>query len=314
MSSDFELTRNEMIQTAYEDLGILGEGQTLSSDRMAFGVKKFQAMLKTYQEHGLHLWAEEECYIFLDKAVSNYYLGNRASSPAKACYREDAVITTLTTTAATSATSLTVGTTTGMTVADYIGLVLDTGYIYWTTIATIPTSTTLTLTVGLPSQVSSQKNVYTFTTLIGKPMRMYSVRRVDSSSVLPMYPATHDEYFDIPFKDNQGTPSQWYYQPRKTFGQLHLWQVPNTAQMYLEATIDRPLDDVDTLTDIPDFPNEWIEALTYQLAIRLAPRYGKEAKAAALIIPQGMALLEQALSWDSESGSMYLQPNTHRYN
>ncbi len=319
MSSDFELTRNEIIQTAYEDLGILGEGQTLSSDRMAFGVKKLNALIKTYQEHGLHLWAEEEGYVFLDKGVGTYNLGNRASSPAKACYREDAVLTTLTTTAAAAATALTVGTTTGMTVGDYFGIVLDTTYIYWTTIATIPTSTTLTITTGLPSQVSGNKNIYTFTTLISKPMRMYSTRRLNDTNTeraasFPMYPATHDEFFDITFKQQQGAPSQWYYQPRKTYGQLNLWPIPESAANFMEVTFDRALEDMDTLTDIPDFPSEWIEVLTYQLAIRLAPRYGKEAKVAQLIAPQGMALLQQALDWDSEIGSMYLQPQTHRYN
>lgn len=316
MSSSFEQTRQEIIEMSYSHLGMLGEGQVLSAERMQFAINVFNAMIKRYQAKGLHLWAEEEGYVFLDKSQPNYYLGSRYSSPAKACYREDAVITTLSANVAAAGTSVTVGTTTGMTIGDYIGIVQNDLTVFWTTIATIPTSTTLTLTAGITSASSTGKNVYTFTTLIDKPLRMYSARRISFSSTvsaqaLPMLKLSHEEFFDLPYKNMTGTPTHWYYQPRKTYGQLHMWPATDTGMTYLEVTFDRPLEDLSTVSTVPDFPQEWVEPLAFQLAIRLAPRYGKEDKVAKLIVPLGADVLQEALSWDSEDASISFQPRMY---
>lgn len=314
---NFQQTRTDIVNAAYTLLGILGTGQTLRAADMTLGVTLFNMMIKTYQASGLHLWAMEEAYLFLDKNTVDYYLGNQYSSPAKACYREDAVLTTVSSDAAASATSLTVGTTTGMTVGDYIGVVLSDNTLYWTTIATIPTSTTLTLTTGLSGATSSSKNVYTFTTLIDKPMRVHSTRRVlgtvtaPSSVEISMY--SHSEYFNQPNKKSSSTPIAYYYQPRKTYGQYHIWPATSTSQTYLEFTMERGLLDLDAGTDIPDFPDEWIEVLTWQLALRLSVPFGREDKVTKLAVPIGADLLSGVSSWDSEPGAINIQVDASSY-
>lgn len=314
---NFQQTRTEIIENAYSLLGLLGEGQTLTSARMTLAVKFFNMMIKTYQAQGLHLWKEEEVYLFLDKNVNDYNLGNLAASPAKACYREDAVLTTLSLNAVTSATSLTLGSTTGMTIGDYIGIVLSDNSLFWTTIATIPTSTTVTITTGLSAASVANKNVYTFTTLIDKPMRIHSVRRVlgsiSSPSSIEVSNFSHEEYFRQPNKNLSNTPLAFYYQPRTTYGQFHLWPGSNTSQIYLEVTMERGIFDLDSATDIPDFPDEWIEVLTWQLAVRLAVPYGREDKASKMIVPVGAELLEGVLSWDAEINSVNFQLSTRPY-
>lgn len=314
---NFSLTAGEMVETAYQHLGAMGDGQVLSSARMTFGLRLLNLMIKSWQNQGLHLWKKEEFYLFLEKNTPDYYLGNQATSPAKACYREDAVLTTLTASPSISATSLSVGTTVGMTIGDYIGIVLSDNTIFWTTIATIPGTTSLTLTSGLSGASLANKNVYTFTTLIDKPMRVLDVRRVlgsvTSPSSIELSSFSHEEYYEQPNKLLSNMPLAFYYQPRKTYGQFHIWPASNTAQTYLEGTMERGLFDIDSKTDVPDFSDEWFEPIIYQLAIRLAPSLGKEDKAAKLIIPQGSAILENALAWDAELNSVNLQLSTRPY-
>lgn len=312
MSINFSQTRTEIIEDAYTLLGILGAGQTLRADDMSLGVRLFNKLVKTYQAQGGHLWNKEEAYLFLDKNVADYYLGDQATIPAKACYREDAILTTLYADASAAATALTVVTTVGMTIGDYIGVVLSDNTLYWTTIATIPTTTTLTLTTGLSGASSANKNVYTFTTLIDKPLKITSVRRVYGTVTNPTATEinnfSHDDFYRQPNRNLSSTPLNFYYQPRKTYGQFHIWPASNTSQNYLEFTMERGLQDLDTATDVPDFPDEWLEPLTYQLAIRLAPAFGKEDKAAKLIIPLGGELINGVLAFDSENNSINIMP------
>ena len=279
---------------------------------MDLGVTLFNSMIKTYQAQGLHLWKREEAYLFLEKDQPDYYLGNQYASPAKACYREDAVLTTLTADALSGATSLTINMSSNMTIGDYIGVVLSDNTLYWTTIATIPTSTSVTLTAGLSGASTSGRNVYTFTTLIDKPLRIHSSRRVQGTISNPstndMSIFSHEQYFSQPNKKTSNTPMMCYYQPRKTYGQYHIWPASNTAQTYIEFTMERGILDLDSATDIPDFPDEWTEVLTWQLALRLSVPTGREDKAAKLAIPLAADLLEGVKSWDSEVVSITLRP------
>ncbi len=134
-------------------------------------------LVKDLSTDGLHLWCREEGILYLSQYESKYLLGN-GSSDAKVTLASDELISQLDGELAALATNVTVDSTTGMVVGDYIGIVLSTNDIYWTTIATIPTDTTLTLTEGVSSVASDRANVYTFTNKIYKPMRIISSRLV----------------------------------------------------------------------------------------------------------------------------------------
>lgn len=315
MSYNFSLTRTQIIEEAFRLLVILGAGQSLTNEQLSRGVFWLNSILASWQMDGMHLWTTEEIYIFPDKTTNLYYLGNLYASPAKACYRSDATLTTLSTAGAASATSLTVGTTTGMTVGDYIGVVLDTGYIHWTTIATLPTSTTLTLTSGLASAAAAAKNVYTFTSIIEKPLRVHTVRRVTGTiaqpSTIEIEPYSREDYMSLPSKNTQGTIIAWHYLPRKTYGEFYVYPVNSTGQNYLEATIEKPIAITDTASDIADIPPEWSPVIVETLAVALAPIYGREDKVSKLIVPLAQDLKSKTDGWDSEMVSVNFAPGTN---
>ncbi len=309
-SSNYTKTRNEMIYDAYAILGVYGVGRTISAEDMAFATRRLNEMVKTFQADGLHLWAKEEAYLFLADGTSEYTLSVDSSS-ARACYRSDAVITELTSAAAASATTLSL-VSTGMTVGDFIGVVLDDDTTHWTTIATIPGATSVTITLALASAAAANNNVYTFTSRITKPLRVLSVRRVtdgpDNPVSTPLTGLSHEEFFDIPAKSTSGAPNSYYYNPDLTTGKLHIWPVPDDPEVYLEFTFERMIEDFDAATDNADFPSEWLECLTYQLATRLAPAFGK-TDVLASISPMAEALYEKVSGFDCEAGSVSISPD-----
>ncbi len=168
-SSNYNQTRNEIIQDALALIGVYGVGRTISAEDMAFSSNMLNKMVKTYQADALHLWAKEEGYLFIANGTGQYTLSSDSTS-ARACFRSDAVIVELTAAAASSATTLAL-VSTGMTVGDHIGITLDDNTTHWTTIATIPNAASVTIILALASAASSGNSVYTFTSRVGKPLR-----------------------------------------------------------------------------------------------------------------------------------------------
>lgn len=310
-SVNYTQTRNDIIHNAYRLIGVYGIGRTISAEDMETASQFLNMMIKTYQADGLHLWAKEEAYLFLADNTANYTLSSDSTS-ARACLRSDAVITELSAAAAASATSLTVESTTGMATSDIIGVVGDDDTVTWTTISTIHTSTTLTIASGLTSASASGNNVYTFTSRINKPLRILSARRVtggpDSPSAVPLVMLSHEEYYNIPTKETNGSPTQFYYNPDLTTGQLSLWPRPDDPETYIEFTFERMLEDFDAATDNADFPSEWLECLVYQLAVRLAPQFGKSNMLES-IGPMAKDLYDKVSGFDQEPASIKFMPD-----
>jgi hypothetical protein len=118
---------------------------------------------------------------------------------------------------------------------------------------------------------------------------------------------SHQEYFDLPTKSISGKSTHFYYNPDLTTGNLYLWPRPDTPDMYFELTFERQLEDFDSATNTPDFPSEWLECLTYQLAVRLAPAFGKSNLLMSLS-PMAESLYQKVSSFDTEIGSISLMP------
>src|SRR5205085_1814515 len=131
-----------------------GIGRTPSAEDMQLTSDTLNMMIKAWSAQGLHLWAKEEATLFLTQYQAKYTLGNNSNN-AYCCLTSDLVTTELNANQITNDTSITVLSTTGMTVGDYIGIVLDDKSLYWTTINLIPSSTSITLTGGLSGQASN---------------------------------------------------------------------------------------------------------------------------------------------------------------
>lgn len=315
-SSNYTQTRDQIILDAFQLLGVYGIGRTVSAEDNTFAASLLNKMIKSWGARGLHLWTKEEGILYLTPNVAHYSLGN-ASTDSKATLASDEVMTQLNGALATSSTAVTVDSTTGMTVGDYIGIVLTDKTIHWTTIATLPTSTTLTLTLATTGAASDNAYVYTFTSKIYKPLRILDARRrqgVDTGATsnildIPMTSLAYQDYMQLPVKTSGSTPNQFMYNPKLTSGNLYLWPRPTDGSERIVFTFERIIEDLDSASDNFDFPGEWLETLTYQLALRLGPAFGKDQRTMQSILPLAQSLYEGLLNWDSEITEVKFMPD-----
>lgn len=312
-SVDFSKNKQQVINLAFAIINQYGEGRTVSSPDMDIASTVLNMMLKAWINKGLHLWTKEEGVLFCTKDVGTYTLGTSASYTS---LWSDAVLTSLNGDHTSSDTTLTVDTTTGMTAADTIGIVLDDGTIHWTTIVSVDSSTTLTITSGIADDASDNANIYTYTTRITKPLKIHSIRVVQgiedsagaSADEVNLQPLSHSQFMEIANKGNVGLTTSYYYNPDLSSTTLYLWPKPNSVNYYFRFTYSRHFEDMDSLSDDFDLPVEWLEAITWQLAIRLAPIFGKRSFLPELL-PIASQMLDDMLDFDAETESIRFQPD-----
>lgn len=173
--------------------------------------------------------------------------------------------------------------------------------------------------------LTGSKRVYTLgpsgDITMQRPLRILECVRRDSSNIdVPLNKLSKNEYYGLSNKYSEGTPVSYHYDPQLNNGDFILWQVPTTAvaaEYTIEIVYHLPFEDVDNATDNFDCPVEWLEAIKFGLAIRLAPEYGADLPLQYRLdkmmygdASRGiMGIYEKALSWDVENTSIYFQPD-----
>ena len=317
-SQNFSQTKADIISDAFQLLGVYGIGRTVSAEDTTLASNFLNKMIKAWSVKKLHLWEKTEGVLYLTPYEEQYSLGS-ASTDAYVTNKSDEVITQLNGALAASATAVTVDSTTGMVTSDIIGVVTSDKTIHWTTIATLPSSTTLTLTTGLDSAALDDALVYTFTSRIYKPLRILDARLVSgidtgSTSTLSEIVLTevaNKDYMNLSSKfKSSGRPNQFSYVPKNTNGLLYLFPRPSDGSDRIHFTYERIIEDLDNTTDDFDMPSEWLEPVTWQLALRLGPAFGRSEKALQVIFPVASKMLDNLMEWDTETASVTFSPAT----
>lgn len=194
---------------------------------------------------------------------------------------------------------------------DRIGIKQDDNTRHWTNIVEVVDSTTLTINVGMVSAAASGAQVFTFTDLMERPLRIYNERTetIGQNNEIPAYKWTRQEYMQQPTKDSTGTIIQLYYSPQLGNGRLFVWQTAQDCNQVAYFTFDRPLQISDDQIDSPDFPSEWRMTLKWNLAKQLLPGYTIPPDTAQTIKENAAQSLEEALDFDEETGSLYVMPD-----
>lgn len=318
-TTSFTQTQYQVIQTAFGILNVYGIGRTFSNEDYSLAVNMLNLMIKAWGAKGLHLWCKEEAVLYLQQYQAQYGFGNSNSiglAPAYATVASGSHITLTTAAIPVSTTLIPVLSSSGLVIGMNLGLVQSDGTLFWTTIATIPDSTSITITVGPSVDVVLNANVYAFTTLLNKPYRIISARirsgfDYGSSSTINetiMNPLSHADYYDLPTKTNNGLANQFYYDPQTDYGVIDLWSRPADCSYRVHFTYERIIDDITNVADTFDFPVEWLEAITWQLALRLAFPFAK-LKQYAEIKEMASLMLVDLLDWDSEVTGVSFQPD-----
>lgn len=145
---------------------------------------------------------------------------------------------------------------------------------------------------------------------INQPLKVIqALYQVPNAQYVPMNIYTHYDFNMLPDVNSSGTPVNFYYAPFRTTGTIHLWPTPDTSTTTIKIVYQAPFEDMTTSTDEFDFPNYWIEALIYNLAWRLCPEYGIPAADRGILKEEAKFFKQEALSFGTEEGSLYLQPD-----
>tara|TARA_R110000822_G_scaffold66315_2_gene162038 strand:- start:25 stop:969 length:945 start_codon:yes stop_codon:yes gene_type:complete len=307
-TTTFSMTANQIVTKAFSKIGVKIAEQDLQAHEYQDGQDALNLMVKSWGAQGLHLWAKDEGIAFLDVGKTDYLLG---ATGDEACQLDDFISTTTTTDQTTSDTVIPVSSSTGMVVGDYIGIELADKTRHWTTIATVDSGVQVTITTGIASASVLGSTVFTFTTLVQRPNRILSFRRktFGDNNEVPVTSWSRNQYFNQVNKVSQGTVVNCYYSPQLTNGRLYVWQTASSVNDFVRFTFERPLEAITSGTETLDFPEEWQEAIIYNLAARLTDEYDTPPIKMQSINGKAIQFLDDLLGWDEEMESLNLQPD-----
>jgi hypothetical protein len=304
--SSFNATRDQIILAALRKLQAISANETAVNPTLITNCAfQLNAMVKSLNATGLHIWTEEEATIFLQPSQVSYTLGGTTNDNATGSY----TATTLAASASSGATSISVASATGFGANFYVGVVLASGSIYWTTQSGAASGATITLTAGLSGAANAGAAVYVYQTQIVRPLRVVGARRYNYSSAIDTTmgdPMSRLDYRNLPNKTSPGVPTRFYYDPRggaNSQGIFYVWPAPSDATNAVKMTWWRPIQDFTAAGNNPDLPQEWIDALIWNLARKLWPEFPISQALQQIIMQEAQASLDNVSGWDREPES-----------
>lgn len=311
-------TRDQIISDALSLIAVLAAGETVTSADLIFCANQLNKMVKAWMAQGIHLFTEESGTIFLVYGQAQYNLQAGANGAKASDGTGTPVETTLNVSAGNGAVVVFLNTTVGISNGDVIGVCQDDKTIHWTTVNGVPSSTSVTLTSILTSTAASGNAVFTYTSQLPRVLSIQSARLRNNSGFDKMMEIKpREDYMNIPQKSTPGDPIILYYSPQIINGQVYIWPAPYDVNKRIEITYLRTIQDFDSGSDNPDFPQEWLEAITFNLAVRIAPAYGINLSSGGVtgnpnILLQAAQYLDDMKAWDSEQPYVQIVPKIQR--
>ena len=171
------------------------------------------------------------------QTVTGTFILDFTATETTADFRAANVSTTITETTLVTAANF-VDTTTG----DFVGIELDDNTRQWTKILSIA-GTTLTLVDAITSAAAINNSVFTFTSLIERPLRITGCRRsrLGDNTEVEIDKWSEQEYRAQTNKASEGVPTAFYYSPSLSNGEIFIWQTADSVQRVLKFTFQRPI-------------------------------------------------------------------------
>jgi hypothetical protein len=274
----YSVTELDIITDALQNAGVYAAAETVLSEDVDLCRRKLNLIYKQWNSQtdfapGLKMWTRRRATMFLQKDQGIYSLGPSGDNTT-----ESYVETALTATAVNGAATLTVASVTGMTTGDYVGVKLDSGSIFWTTINGAPSFPTITLTtVTSGGDAASGQPVFTYTTKMRRPFEILSAQIKNSDDVYAFIDpkVLLEEYESISVRNSQGTPTALYFEAQRTNAKVYLDIQPDDTSSVMSLVYNSYIEDTTVTTDTVDFPAEWFKPLAWQLTLDIAPSYMK---------------------------------------
>lgn len=328
-SYNYSVTALQVITSSAEDIGVIANGQSLDSNDLATMLRTLNLLVKQWQGTsdkfpGLKVWTRQRLSVYFALNQNLYSIGpastdDRSSVAINTSSGAGPQATTTTAAKAANATSLTVSSTTGMTAADQIGIVLASGALGWTTISSVDSATGLTLPANTLGAANSGAVVFTYTNKAQRFVAWETAALRDWSSPsqpidIPLAIYTDvAQYQALTQKNASGDPTAILIEP----GRLNTVIRTNfaTANVYksLLLSVIYPSEDYDDATGADDiaYPQEYFAALEWELAFRCAPKFGKEWTKSMQVAYQTCVM--EGINFNPANSSLYFEPGRDIY-
>jgi hypothetical protein len=129
---------------------------------------------------------------------------------------------------------------------------------------------------------------------------------------VPVMLISKQEYNILGSKKSTGVANTLFYDPRKLNGILYVYLTPDVysqTNLQLHLIAQMPLDDLNSALEVPDFPNEWMNCLVWNLADQMSMEYGVPMNARQEIALRAAAYKTQLVDWDVEASSTFFMPD-----
>lgn len=323
----FRTTRDGLINGALRLCSAIDPENTAgaTTSQITNAAEALNMLVKQWEAKGLQLWERRYGVVFPQKSQPVFVLGSPGPAGDHACLSTPLgeggfVQTTLTAAAAANATTITVTTLSSnfsvgvpvitMATTYNIGIALDSGVVHWTTINGAPSGTTVVLTTGLASAAASGNTVYCYQTKLMRPLRVLDafVRQVGGNDI-PVRKITREQYNRFGAKTSASYPTQFYYDPQVNSGNLYVYPEfsGGTSPLYIE--FEKPIDDFSASGDDFDLPQEWGNALKYNLALLIAPEYDVPDSKFKQLQYLATTAFDLVDGYDQEDGSVFFGPD-----
>lgn len=318
-SWDFGQTATQLIQAAYEDVGVVPPGVAASAAEIALALSRLNTIVKQYQgtadgAPGLKVHTRQRISLMLAKGQQTYLIGPAATDARSTLQLGRTTIsadeasgqTVLSITSNTDTTSYP-GTTITMTASDFIGIELNDGTIYWSTISGTPAATA-TVAVAITGAASAGNYVWWFTARAQKfPVIESAVLRDENFNDTPLAVYREARQYDqgVVAKQADGDPTALLVEPLRLNTRVTLNSQPTDVTKQIVLTVFYPSEDYDAVGDDIAFPQEALEFLRLELMFKLGGPTGMWTPILELARKEAKAIY---LSVNPETSDLYFQP------
>jgi len=155
----------------------------------------------------------------------------------------------------------------------------------------------------------------TFSTAItDKPLKViqgwYRNTEITPSVDTPLQLLSKQEYNILGSKASTGVANSIFYDVKQLNGLLYVYLTPDSftaSNLQVHIVAQMPMNDLNRGQDVPDFPNEWMNTLVWNLADQLAIEYSVPSNHRAEIAMRAKTYRDQLTDWDVEATSTFFQ-------
>src|SRR3990167_8153682 len=317
-SYNFSTTRDTIINDALLYIGAVGEGETPAAAAVTESARMLNMLMKSWAGDGMPLWSLKRGYIlpFTEESsisTSSHVVTNYDS-------------TTISADEASGQTTLSVTTSTNMAASDQIGIEMDDGTMHWTTISSVPDSTSVIIATAIDDTAAAGNYVYWYTASADRipvrPLRVTdaNILKTSDNSSWEITVDERTDYYNLGNRTTEGTPNRIYYNPilgtraadptssSTWYGEFFVYPRFNSGDYVIEFTYHEPMQDFDASTDNPYWPQEFYLPLMMELSALLGPRYGMPIEERKAMFAEAELYRLAALDSIYEEGSVFIQP------